>query len=70
MNKGYKKVQKNFSKDGISRVPHSVSPKIGPVKQGNCQTSCPYGNGRTFCWPCYQNIVADHREKRAAAGNS
>lgn len=71
MNKGYKKVQKNFNKNGISRVPHSVEPKIGPVIPCNCKHPCAYGNGRTFCFPCYQNIVAEHREKkRAATGNS
>ncbi len=67
MNKGYKRVQKNFNKNGISRVPHSVAPKIGLVTPCNCKHPCTYGNGRTFCFPCYQNIIAEHR---AATGNA
>ena len=31
MSKKYMRVQKNFNKNGISRVPHSVAPKLGPV---------------------------------------
>ncbi|WP_049945833.1 recombinase family protein [Butyrivibrio sp. LC3010] len=63
MSKKYIRVQKNFNKDGISRVPHSVSPKLGPVTPCNCSHPCPYGNGRTFCFPCYQKLVADSRSK-------
>lgn len=48
MSKKYMKVQKNFNKNGISRVPHSVAPKLGPVTPCNCSHPCPYGNGRSF----------------------
>ena len=49
---------------------HSSAPKIGPVTPCNCKHPCPYGNGRSYCWPCYKNIMAEHREKRAATGNA
>ena len=29
MSKKHMRVQKNFNKNGISRVPHSVAPKLG-----------------------------------------
>ena len=47
MSKKHMRVQKNFNKNGISRVPHSVAPKLGPVTPCNCSHPCPYGNGRT-----------------------
>ena len=70
MSKKYMKVQKNFNKNGISRVPQSVLPKLGLVTPCNCKHPCPYGNGRSFCFPCYKNIVAEHRENNAATGNA
>ena len=70
MSKKYMRVQKNFDKNGISRVPHSVAPKLGPVTPCNCSHPCPYGNGRTFCFPCYQKLVADSRSHGVATGNA
>ena len=26
----------------------------------NCRTECPYGYGRSFCFPCMAKIMADH----------
>lgn len=70
MSKAYKRVQKNFNKNDISRVPHSVASKLDPVKPCNCKHPCPYGNGRTFCFPCYKNLVAASRENSAATANA
>lgn len=67
MSKKYMRVQKNFNKNGISRVPYSVSPKLGPVTPCNCSHPCYYGNGRTFCFPCYQKLVADSSPLKCAA---
>lgn len=33
----------------------------------NCDHECPYGYGRSFCFPCYKNIMEDHRQKKNAA---
>lgn len=66
MSKKHMRVQKNFNKNGISRVPHSVSLKLGPVTPCNCSHPCPYGNGRT----CYQKLVADSRSNSVATGNA
>ena len=33
---------------------------------GNCDHECPYGYGRSFCFPCYKNIIEDHRQKKNA----
>lgn len=33
----------------------------------NCNHECPYGYGRSFCFPCYKNIMDDHRQKKNAA---
>ena len=70
MSKKYMRVQKNFNKSGISRVPHSVAPKLGPVTPCNCSHPCFYGNGRSFCFPCYQKLVADSRSNSVATGNA
>ena len=29
----------------------------------NCRHECPYGYDRTFCFPCYAKIMADHKER-------
>ena len=26
----------------------------------NCRTECPYGYGRSFCFPCMAKIMAEH----------
>ena len=31
----------------------------------NCRNKCPYGHGRSFCFPCYAKIMAEHREAKA-----
>ena len=33
----------------------------------NCDHECPYGYGRSVCFPCYKNIMEDHRQKKNAA---
>ena len=65
MDKGYKRIQKNFNENGISGVPHDRAPVNGPVKPCNCKQPCPYGNGKTFCWPCYKKLMKAHRAERA-----
>ena len=30
----------------------------------NCKHECPYGHDRSFCFPCYAKIVAEHRAKK------
>ena len=37
------------------------------LKPHNCKTSCPYGTGRTFCFPCMAMIMNEHRINRKAA---
>lgn len=31
----------------------------------NCRNKCPYGRGRSFCFPCYAKIMAEHRKAKA-----
>lgn len=33
----------------------------------NCRHECPYGYGKSFCFPCYKNIMEEHRRKKNAA---
>ena len=45
---------------------------LNPIPQGNmrphnCKTPCPYGNGRTFCFPCMAKIMDEHRKLRKVA---
>lgn len=40
------------------------APLAHPV---NCNHECPYGYGRSFCFPCYKNIMDDHKQKKNAA---
>lgn len=65
MKKGYKRVQNNFNKEDIARVPHDRAPLLGPVTPCNCKQTCPYGNGKSFCWPCYKNLMDEHRAAKA-----
>lgn len=47
------------------------SPTIGarmPIDHpSNCKHECPYGYGRSFCFPCYKKIMEDHRKKKNEA---
>ncbi len=38
----------------------------GDIKPQNCKTPCPYGTGRTFCFPCMGKIMDEHRELKKA----
>lgn len=44
----------------------SVGAKEPVAHPCNCSKECPYGYGRSFCFPCYKNIMEDHRQKRNA----
>lgn len=70
MSRKYMKVQKNFKHNGISRVPHSVEPKLGPVTPCNCSHPCPYGKGRNFCFPCYRKLMEAHRANKVATNKA
>ncbi len=30
----------------------------------NCRTECPYGHGRSFCFPCMARIMMEHKAAR------
>lgn len=34
----------------------------------NCRTECPYGYGRSFCFPCMAKIMSEHSAAKKAAG--
>ena len=43
----------------------SIMGKKEPVAHPcNCKTECPYGYGRSFCFPCMAKIMNEHRAKR------
>ncbi|MBQ9301806.1 hypothetical protein [Butyrivibrio sp.] len=50
-----------FSSRDLNPIPQ------GNMKPQNCKTPCPYGNGRTFCFPCMAKIMEEHRNIRKAA---
>ena len=39
----------------------------GDIKPHNCKTPCPYGVGKTFCFPCMGKIMDEHNKNRKAA---
>ena len=32
----------------------------------NCRTECPYGHGRSFCFPCMAKIMTEHNAAKKA----
>ncbi len=40
---------------------------VSGLRPHNCKTPCPYGTGRTFCFPCMGKIMDEHRNLRKAA---
>lgn len=50
-----------FSSRDLNPIPE------GGIKPHNCKTPCPYGVGKTFCFPCMGKIMEEHRELRKAA---
>lgn len=40
---------------------------VNNIRPHNCKNPCPYGYGRTFCFPCMSKIMAEHRTVRKAA---
>ena len=40
----------------------SVMGKPEPVAHPlNCNAECPYGKGKSFCFPCMAKIMAEHK---------
>ncbi|MBQ9304603.1 hypothetical protein [Butyrivibrio sp.] len=39
----------------------------GNLKPHNCKTACPYGVGKTFCFPCMGKIMDEHNKNRKVA---
>lgn len=58
MGKEYKKVQKYFNRNGLTRIPHGAASESGSITPCNCCHLCSYGRGKAFCFPCYQKLVA------------
>ncbi|SCY63283.1 hypothetical protein [Butyrivibrio sp. INlla14] len=58
--------QRSFEKSGMDSTPKDRAPVLGGSTPYNCKNPCPYGHGRTFCWPCYKKIVEKSRMKRGA----
>lgn len=45
---------------------HTVYPAVSNQKEQiahpcNCKHECPYGFGRSFCFPCMAKIMSEHR---------
>ena len=65
-----RKKYKGSQKLGCSRF---TDRDLNPIPQGNikpqnCKTPCPYGTGKTFCFPCMAKIMDEHRESLGKAG--
>lgn len=52
------------NKKAVSGISNPIP--TGNLKPHNCKTSCPYGNGTTFCFPCMAKIMDEKRKKDAA----
>jgi len=57
MSKKHMRVQKNFNKNGISRVPHSVAPKLGPVTPCNCSHLALMAMEGRFAFPAIRSLL-------------
>jgi len=45
-------------------------PGLGPLPVAhpvNCKCECPYGRGRSFCWPCMNKLLFDRKDERAVS---
>ncbi len=40
---------------------------VSGLSPRNCRTPCPYGRGKTFCFPCLGKIMDEHSKSRKAA---
>ncbi len=50
---------------GHINIPKSSIGQKEPVAHPqNCCHECPYGYDRSFCFPCYAKIMAEHRAAR------
>ena len=50
-----------------------AKPGFGPFPEAhplNCKSECAYGKGRSFCWPCMNKILSEHRAGRAVSANA
>ncbi|MBQ6409413.1 MAG: hypothetical protein IJJ64_15435 [Butyrivibrio sp.] len=64
MSKAYNKEKYSGGKRFVGTM--DPIPTAG-LKPHNCKTPCPYGNGKTFCFPCMAKIVNEHRKNRKVA---
>ncbi len=64
VSKTTKKKQKaiHVSNRMLTQIPTEGEAKL--VMPVNCKNPCCYGFGRPFCFPCYQDMVKEQREKR------
>ena len=47
-----------------------TKPGLDPLPEAhplNCKNECPYGKGKSFCWPCMNKILAEHRAGRTVS---
>lgn len=48
-----------FGSGDIDAVPHTVAE--GCPMPVNCKKPCCYGRGKSFCFPCYQELMKTRR---------
>ena len=54
-----------------TRLATSILGKKEPVAHPcNCKTECPYGYGRSFCFPCMAKIMSERNASKKAAAVS
>lgn len=56
----------------VERARESTITSIGqrePLEHPqNCKTECPYGYGRSFCFPCMAKILREHNAAKKGRG--
>ena len=55
-----KKEHRSAGERSITKVPSGPVSSLGNISPQNCCSPCPYGHGRSFCFPCYKKIMTEH----------
>lgn len=56
----------NIKQVRTGQIAATGGPSVGAqiAHPQNCNTECPYGYGRSFCFPCMAKILSEQSEKK------
>ena len=63
-----RKEHRSASERSITKVPSGPVSPVGNISPQNCCSPCPYGHGRSFCFPCYKKIMTEHYGRKKDKG--